>query len=100
MDKLVNLPEPSEFFDEIIATGVLERLPVMKSLRRPKKMLLDQANVDDVIETSHKQCYCKRSSIAAHLPHQLGKQVFYFDSFSPVWLYACLETATIEVPHI
>jgi hypothetical protein len=72
-EELLNLPEPSDFFDEMIATGEFEKLPDMKFLRRPKRMLLDQANVDDVIETSVIQRYCKRSAIAAHLPYQLGK---------------------------
>jgi hypothetical protein len=71
--ELLNLPEPSELFDEMIATGELGKLPDMKLLLRPKKMLLDQVNVDDVIETSVIQRYCKRSAIAAHLPYQLGK---------------------------
>jgi hypothetical protein len=97
IEELLNLPEPSEFFDEMIATGVLEKLPEMKGLRGPKKMLLDQANVDDVIETSVHQRYSKRRSIAAHLPYQLGKQVLYFDFSSPVRLYTCLVTATFEV---
>jgi hypothetical protein len=50
-EELVILSEPSEFFDEMITTGELEKLPEMKFLQRPKKMLLDQANVDNVIET-------------------------------------------------
>jgi hypothetical protein len=37
-EELLNLPEPSEFFDEMIATGELEnlKLPEMKFLQRPK----------------------------------------------------------------
>jgi hypothetical protein len=63
IEELVNPPEPSELFDEMITTGVLEKLPEMKFSGGPKKMLLDQANVEAVIETGIFQRYSKRRSM-------------------------------------
>jgi hypothetical protein len=85
IEELLDLPEPSAFFDEMMATGVLEKLPDMRHLVGPKKMLLDQAHVNDVLETSVHKRYSKRRTIAANIPYELGKQVIYFLSFSPMW---------------
>ncbi|NJR42046.1 MAG: hypothetical protein HC767_04710 [Akkermansiaceae bacterium] len=76
IEQLLNLPEPAAFFNDMLAAGVLEKLPDMRPLMGPKKMLLDQAHVDDVLETSVHQRYSKRRSIAANIPYELGKQVW------------------------
>jgi hypothetical protein len=78
IEELLDLPEPSKFFDEMLSTGVLQKLPDMQPLMGPKKMLLDQAHVDDVIETSVHRRYSKRRSIASNIPYELGKQVDLF----------------------
>lgn len=75
IEELLNLPEPSAFFKEMLASGTLEKLPDMRPLLGPKKMLLDQAHVDDVIETSVHKRYSKRRTIASSIPYELGKQV-------------------------
>jgi hypothetical protein len=76
MKALLDLPAPEAFFQPMVDAGVLGSLPPdMYRLYGPKKLLLDQANVDDALESSVWQLYSARRTAAANIPFALGRQV-------------------------
>ena len=52
IEALLDLENPVDFFKPMVASGHLVQLPNMQQLLGAKRMLLDQAQIDDVLETS------------------------------------------------
>ena len=54
------------------------QVPPMNSLRGAKRMLLDQGQINDVVETSVWQLESRRRSVAAWVSGSVGKKVMQF----------------------
>jgi hypothetical protein len=75
IEALLKLPTPASFFQRLLDTKHLDALPDMRPLLGAKRMLLDQAQVDDALETSVWGIESRRRSTAVWLPRTSGKAV-------------------------
>ena len=100
IEELLNLKTPAAFFDEMIASGVLESLPDIRKLMGAKKMLLDQSHVDDVLETSVHKRYSKRRTIAANIQYELGKQVIFQLQTYTEYLFSCQRVLCTHIRYL
>jgi hypothetical protein len=64
---LLDLDSPEDFFREVLQSGVLSEHPDMRRYMGPKGMLQDQAQVQDVLETSVSGLESRRRSVAAQM---------------------------------
>jgi hypothetical protein len=78
IEALLALDEPSTFFVPMLNSSYLAELPDMRRLLGAKNMLLDQAHVDDALETSAWRRHSRRRTIAAWLPFEQGRQIMRF----------------------
>jgi hypothetical protein len=82
IESLLDLPRPSDFFAPMVASGHLHATPDMRSLVGAKRMLLDQAHIDDALETSVWRLHSRRRTIAAWLPHRDGRSLMTFHGWN------------------
>ena len=71
----------------MISAGFLDSTPDFRPLLGPKRMLLDQAHVDDSLETSAWKLHSRRRTTAAWLPHEQGVKLMEFYGWNATeWL--------------
>lgn len=75
IEALLSLPEPAAFFEPFLTAKSLDSIPDMRALLGAKRMLLDQSQVDDALETSVWGLESRRRSTAVWLPRAAGKAV-------------------------
>ena len=78
IEALLELPGPQAFFQPMLEAGAIERLPDAAPLLGGKRMLFDQGQVDDALETSAWRRHSRRRTVAALLPGPLAAGVMRY----------------------
>ena len=82
IEDLLNLTSPTAFFEPMVASGHLHEVPDPGPLVGAKRMLFDQGQIDDALETSVWQRHSRRRTVAAILPAEQAKGVMHYHGWN------------------